>query len=106
DPTFETIARDCCGGFVADPIGIHRRPETGRWLAVHPIGVAVLMLPFYLVAHALSWWSNLPRDGFSLYYQYILGLSGLVYAMAGLAVLRRLLRRHFRDEVVLLTLVA
>lgn len=24
DPTFETIARDCCGGYVADPIGIHR----------------------------------------------------------------------------------
>ena len=106
DPTFETIARDCCGGVVADPVGIHRWPETGRWLAVHPIGVAVMMLPFYLLADALSWWSNLPRDGFSPYYEYIVGVSGLVYAMAGLYVLRRLLLRYFSETVVLVTLVA
>jgi hypothetical protein len=106
DPTFETLARDCCGGFTADPIGIHRWPETKRWLAVHPIGVAILMLPFFLVAHALSWWSNLPRDGFSFYYQYVVGAAGLAYATAGLAILRRLLLRHFSEAVVLATLVS
>ncbi len=106
DPTFETQARDCCAGYDNEqPVGIHRWPETGRWLAVHPIGVAVLMLPFFLAAHALSWWSNLPRDGFSLYYQYIVGLAGIAYGVAGLIVLRRLLLRHFSDGVVLATLV-
>lgn len=106
DPTFETQARDCCAGYGEQPVGIHRWPETGRWLAVHPIGVAVLMLPFFLVAHALTWWSNLPRDGFSLYYQYVVGLAGLAYFVAGIVVLRRLLRRHFSDAVVLATLVS
>ena len=107
DPTFETLAHDCCAGYnVEQPVGIHRWPETGRWLDVHPIGVAVLMLPFFLAAHGLSWWSNLPRDGFSLYYQYLVGLAGLAYFVAGLAVLRRLLRRHFSDAVVLATLVS
>ena len=107
DPTFETQAHDCCAGYGNEqPVGIHRWPETGRWLAVHPIGVAVLMLPFFLVAHALTWWSNLPRDGFSLYYQYVVGLSGLAYFVAGMAVLQRLLRRHFSDAVVLATLVS
>jgi hypothetical protein len=107
DPTFETEARDCCWGYNIDqPVGIHRRPETGRYLAVHPIGVAVLMLPFFLLAHALTWWSNLPRDGFSLYYQYIVGLAGPTYAVVGLVVLRRILMRHFGDAVVLATLVA
>ena len=107
DPTFETLARDCCAGYnVEQPVGIHRWPETGRWLDVHPIGVAVLMLPFFLAAHGLSWWSNLPRDGFSLYYQYLVGLAGLAYFVAGLAVLRRLLRRHFSDAVVLATLAS
>jgi len=107
DPTFETLALDCCAGYdVEEPVGIHRRPESGRWLAVHPMGVAVLMLPFFLVAHVLSWWSNLPRDGFSLYYQYIVGAAGLAYFVAGLVVLRRVLRLHFGDGVVLATLVA
>src|SRR5207249_2034495 len=55
---------------------------------------------------ALSWWSNFPRDGYSFYYQYVVGLAGLAYAAAGLEVLRRLLRRHFTDGVVLATLVS
>jgi hypothetical protein len=107
DPTFETQALDCCAGYITElPIGILRWPETGRWLDPHPIGVAVMMLPFFLAAHGLSWWSNLPRDGFSLYYQYIVGLAGLAYAVAGLMVLRRLLLRHFSEPVVLATLVS
>ncbi len=106
DPTFDTQARACCGGPIADPIGIHRWPETGRWIDVHPIGVALLVLPFFLIAHALSWWSNLPRDGFSFYYQHLAGLAGLAYFLAGLALLRRLLMRHFSDGVVLATLVS
>jgi hypothetical protein len=106
DPTFETAARDCCGGDVADPIGIHRWPETGRWLAVHPVGVAILLLPFFLVAQALTWWSNLPQDGFSLYFQYIVPLAGPAFLVAGLAAMRSLLRRHFQDGVVLATIVA
>lgn len=107
DPTFETQARDCCAGYGNEqPVGIHRWPETGRWLPVHPIGVAVLMLPFFLIAHGLTWWSNLPGDGFSLYYQYIVGLAGLAYFIGGMAVLQRLLRRHFSDTVVLATLVS
>ena len=106
DPTFDTAARDCCGGYLADPIGIHRWPETGRWLNVHPIGVALLVLPFFLAAQALTWWSNLPQDGFSLYFQLLVPLAGPAYLAAGLAALRRLLRRHFSDGVVLATLVA
>jgi len=70
------------------------------------IGIAVQMAPFFVAATVLSWWSNLPRDGFSLYYQHFAGLAGLVYFLAGLAVLRQLLRRHFTDGVVLATLVA
>ena len=105
DPTFETAARDCCGGYVADPIGLHRRPETGRWLAVHPVGVALLLLPFYLVAHALTWWSNLPPDGFSPYFQFIVPLAGPTALIAGLLALNDLLRRHFPDGVVLATLI-
>jgi hypothetical protein len=106
DPTFETAARDCCGGYVADPIGLHRWPETGRWVAVHPVGVALLLLPFYLVAQALTWWSNLPPDGFSPYFQFIVPLAGPAALVAGLAALKNLLRRHFPDGVVLATLIA
>ena len=105
DSTLESVADDCCGGTFPEFTAIARWPATGRWVDPHPIGVAIQMLPFFLAAHALSWWSNLPRDGFSLYYQHFAGLAGLVYFLAGLTILQRLLALHFADGVVLATLM-
>lgn len=76
------------------------------WLNPHPIGVAILMLPFFLAAHLLTLWSNLPPDGFSLYYQQAASLSGLVYGVLGLEILRRALLRYFAPGIVLAVLVA
>lgn len=107
DPTFETAMQDCCGGHLGPgAFAFSRWPETGRWVNAVPMGVAVQMLPFFVTADALTRWSNLPRDGFSLYYQHLAGLAGLVYFLAGLAVLRGVLMRHFSDGVVLATLAS
>jgi len=105
DLTLEKLARDWYDGTYPDFTAIRRFPGTGRWLDACPIGEAALMLPFFLAAHALSWWSNLPRDGFSLYYQHAAGLAGLTYFLLGLALIRRMLRRHYTDGIVLATLV-
>ena len=105
DSTLNAVADDCCGGTFPEYTAITRWPATGRWVNAHPIGVAVQMIPFFAAATALSWWSNLARDGFSFYHEHLAGLSGLAYFLAGLAVLRWLLRKHFGDEVVLATLV-
>src|SRR2546428_832865 len=105
DPTLERVARDCCGGTFPDWANIKSWPTTGRWGDAHPIGNPVPVISVFAAPPALSWWSNLPRDGFSLYYQHFAGLAGLAYFLAGLVVLRRLLMRHFSDGVVLATLV-
>jgi hypothetical protein len=70
------------------------------------MGVAVLQTPFFLIGHGLTKWSNLSPDGFTLYYQHAAGLAGTFWTIAGLVVLRRLLRRHFSDGVTAATLVA
>jgi hypothetical protein len=105
DITLERVAADCCGGTYSGFMLITRWPETGRWLNTHPIGVALHMLPFFVAAHLLTRWSNLTPDGFSAYYQYAAGLAGPAYLVLGLAILRRILLRHFRPGVVLATLV-
>jgi hypothetical protein len=105
DPTLDSVAADCCGGTYSGFTLIVRWPETGRWLNIHPIGVAVLMLPFFVPAHLLTLWSNLTPDGFSLYYQHAAGLAGLTYMLIGLAILRRMLLEHFRAGVTLATLI-
>lgn len=105
DTTLAEVARDCCGGVYPDNSGMLRWPGTRRWVNVHPIGVAIMQAPAFPFAHALTRWSNLTPDGFSLYYQHGAGLAGLVWTIAGLVALRRLLLRYFRDTVVAITLL-
>jgi hypothetical protein len=105
DATLETLANDWYGGPYPDYTGIRRWPSTNRWLNLHPIGTAILMAPFFLVADLLTVWSNLPRDGFSLYYQHGAALAAVAYVLLGLAILRRMLRQQFSDGVVLATLI-
>jgi hypothetical protein len=106
DFTLEKLPQDWNGGAYPGFAGMIRWPGTNHWMNRHPIGVSVLMLPFVVFADLLTRWSNLPRDGFSLYYQHAAALAGLVYFLAGLAVLRRTLCRYFSPAVTLWTLVS
>ena len=105
DVSLEALANDWYGGPYPDFTGIRRWPSSGRWLNLHPIGTAILMAPFFFVADGLSVWSNLPRDGFSIYYQHGAAVGAVAYFLLGLALLRRMLRRQFSDGVVLATLI-
>lgn len=105
DTTLAAVARDCCGGAYPENTGIMRWPRTRRWVNVHPIGVAVMQAPLFPVAHALTKWSNLSADGFTFYYQHAAGLAGLLAVLAGLAVVRSLLRPHFTPTTITATLV-
>jgi hypothetical protein len=106
DPTLAATARDCCGGVFPSYTAIIRWPGTRRWVNAHPIGVAVMQTPMFLVAHALTRWTNLSADGFTFYYQHAAGLSGLFWTLCGLWVLRRLLLRHFSEAVASVTLIS
>ncbi len=105
DFTLEALAHEWYGGPFPPWTGLRRWPSTDRWLNLHPMGTAILMAPFFLVSDLLTVWSNLPRDGFSLYYQHGAALGAIVYVLLGLAIVRRMLRRQFSDGVVLATLV-
>jgi hypothetical protein len=104
DTTLSTVAHDCCGGVYPAYTAIIRWPSTRKWVNAHPIGVAVMQSPFFVAAHLLTLWTNLSPDGFTLYYQHAVGLSGLLWTVAGLVVLRRVLRRHFSEGISTATL--
>ncbi len=105
DPSLAATARDCCGGEFPAWTAVARWPGTRLWVNAHPIGVAVMQAPLFFVAHALTKWTNLPADGFSLYYQHAAGLSGLLATVIGLWVLGRFLCRHFTEPIVAATLI-
>lgn len=105
NPTLWSVADESYGGAFPEYTGIYRWPNTSWWLNSHPIGPAVLSLPFFLIAHALTLWSNLPPDGFSRYYQIGASLAGLTYGAAGLSVLLGFLLRHVTRGVAVLTIL-
>jgi hypothetical protein len=104
DVSLQAVADDCCGGEFPDWTAIIRWRFTRQWVNAHPIGEAIMIAPFFAAAHALTRWTNLSPDGFTLYYQHGAGLAGLCYVLAGLWFLGRLLDRHFRAGVVAATL--
>jgi hypothetical protein len=105
DVTLSSVARLCCGGVFPEFTAIRQWPGTLAWVNPHPIGTAILIAPFFVVAHALTRWSNLSPDGFSFYYQHGAGVAGLCYMVLGLAILGRLLSRHFSAGATLAALI-
>jgi hypothetical protein len=69
-------------------------------------GAAVLWMPFFFLAHAAALRLSLRANGYTWPYHYAISLAAIIYAVAGLVLLRAVLRRHFADGVVALTLVA
>jgi hypothetical protein len=74
DVTLEAVPNDWNGGAYPNFAGMVRWSETDHWVNRIPIGVSVLMLPFVYGADLITRWSNLPRDGYSFFYQHAAAL--------------------------------
>ncbi len=74
--------------------------------SVYNIGLAVLWLPFFLIAHIITvCFTSLPADGMSLLYQWAVYLSSFFYLLIGMVYLRRWLRPYVSDKYIALCLL-
>ncbi len=78
----------------------------GGLVLVMSMGLAMLYLPFFLMGHFVALISGAEATGYSPPYAFFILLSGLVYLIAGLFLLRKLLLRYFSDITVALVLVS
>jgi hypothetical protein len=86
------------------------------WLTTYPgeeyriskmtIGVAILMTPFFLIAHVYAVASDLPLTGFSVPYHDMIAVSALFYCVIGLFFVRKSLLRFFSEGVTSVALFA
>ena len=67
---------------------------SGGTINVHPIGVSLLLLPFFLIACVIAFLFHLPMDGYSFPFQLLVGAGALFYAVVGLIYLKKLFRLH------------
>ena len=76
----------------------------GNYVCSYFAGVALLELPFFLIAHNTAQSLGFEADGFSPPYQYALVFGVLFYAFLGLFMLRKVLLYYFDDSTTALTL--
>jgi len=79
--------------------------ENGNWISSYSIGMSFLYLPFFLIAHTWTYFSNYSPDGFSYPYQVCISMGMLIYFSIGIIFLRKLLLRFFEDKIVVLTML-
>jgi len=80
-------------------------PE-GGYVLKYPMGLAVLYAPFFFAGHIIALCSQYSADGFSAPYQYSVFVGGILYSIAGLIVLAKLLKQYFNDKIVILVLLS
>jgi len=89
----------------AEIMGFHKQ-ENGKYFDKYPIGVAILLVPFFLLGHLLTVVFGGQLNGWSFFYQYSAFFGGITYFLLGLIFLKRILKEHFSPKVVLFTMVA
>ncbi len=80
--------------------------DIGRSCNKYPIGVAVLLLPFFLLGHSYALINGLPTGGFNAPYALSCQLGVIFYVLWGLYVLFGILRRYFSLSVTVLLTIA
>ncbi len=81
------------------------KTPNGNYVIKTSMGMSVMYLPFFTVAHIFAKVFNYEADGFSEPYQFMIQFSGLVYLVIGLFFLRRLLLLYYSEKVTAFTLL-
>jgi hypothetical protein len=84
---------------------IYDQPSTGNKLDKYPIGIAVLEMPFFLIAHVYTSVIGGVSDGYSKPYLVAFILSNVLWTLLGFVALRKFLLYYFNDSATAITLL-
>lgn len=71
----------------------------GNRIIKYSSGLALVYSPFFFAAHWLAPLLGYPADGFSLPYQLFLSLGGILFAILGIFLFRKMLLKFFNDRL-------
>ena len=91
--------------FISDTLYQIYESETGDMLIRYPLGLSVLLSPFYLVGHYIAGFTHYSQDGFSLPYQLAIISGCLFYISTSILLIRKILLTWFNDNIVAITLL-
>jgi len=79
--------------------------ENGNYINKYSIGVAVLLSPFFIIGHVLTFIFGGIVSGWSYFYQYSVFVGGIVYFFMGLFILKKVLLNYFSRAITFLCLI-
>lgn len=79
--------------------------KTGKVEIKTTCGIAILLFPFFLLAHLLAMLLGLPMDGFSTFYQFFMMLGSVFYMTLGLYFLKKFLERYLSPGIAVLSIL-
>ncbi len=90
-----------------DQAYLHSQTSDGsnRMVMKYPLGMALLYLPFFLLAHLVAHFGDFPADGFSYPYQVAILLGSVAIGLVGLWFTKKNLQLFFSDKVTAVTIL-
>lgn len=79
--------------------------KTDKYLNKYPMGVAILLLPGFLLATIVSFITGFPLDGYNIVYQHFAGISASVYLALGVLFLFKVYSKYFSRNISYLTIL-
>jgi len=79
---------------------------TGKKAIVTSMGLSFVYAPFFIVAHAITPFTQYEPDGYSMPYKFALMMSCLIYLIIGLVFLKKILEKYFNIYITAITILA
>jgi len=81
-------------------------PGNGNGVIKYTLGLAILFAPFFLAGHLIALVSPaFAADGMSEPYHFSLAIGGLLWAVWGLVVLRKILLHYFSSQIAIILII-
>jgi len=77
----------------------------GGYVMKYSMGLAVFYAPFFFAGHVAAGMLNYPQDGFSIPYQYAIWAGSLLFSVAGIVALTKVLLHFFSEKITALTAI-
>lgn len=101
----EVARRNFPGAKIPPWSGATKWKDSGKYFIKYPMGEALLMVPFFVIATVVEGLAGGDFSGFSWPFQVMAALSGLIYGVLGIILLWKLLEIYFRKDTVLWAMI-
>lgn len=79
--------------------------SNGYFIPKMSMGIAFMMLPFFVVGHIFTIIFNYEANGFSFFYSLLVAIGHFVYAFLAIIYLRKVLLKYFSDKITAVTIL-